>query len=1128
MFYLYHHHDHALLANLLMALRRSEVTSPLEPDVVLVPNPGSGRWLKMQLAEREGIAANIATELPAPFFWQILASSLPGERPDSSAYRREYLRWHLYALLPELAAAIPRLSGYLAGEAQPLRRWQLAERLADLFDEYLIYRRDMLLDWEHDRGTTRPPADWQAPLWRALVARLGPHHRARLLGELVQRIAAGEPVDTRLWPARLYCFALGNLPPDYLRLLYAIGHHCDVHFLMLNPSDGYWGDIEKRPLALAAALDGAPLPGEQQVFDGHPLLASLGFAGRDFLRIIYSDEFAGIRELELGAALAYQPPGAATLLHRLQSGVICMEATDCTAGLARGDRSFQVHACHGVLREVQVLHDQLLDLLAADPTLEPRDIIVLTPDMGRFAAAIEAVFGAAAGAAAIPFNLSDQPRRTSHPIVLTFRALLDLPLWRWTTSELLALLAVPAIMRRWHLEEADLANLQRWVQAAGIRWGLDAGHRAENGAGRWAENSWRFGLDRLLAGVAFAEPDQLTGGVAPMVDLEGGATAALGQLWLLIERLCYWREALPEAASGAEWQERLNALCVDLFSADPEDRDEQLALQTVAGAVATLDAATDSIGAVPLAWEAVREVLDAELDKGHARQPFLAGGVSFCGLVPLRTAPFRVVCMLGMNDGVFPRQDRNRSINLIRQQPRLGDSSARDDDRLLLLQWLLAARDVFYLSYTGQDTSSGEALAPATAVAELLDFVARNQFAGMPRKDALTALVTRQPMQPFSPRYFQTDSATALANRTDRRADARVFTFRGGWRPGVDALFGPRIALAGLVDGSRAPLTPVDAIGLDELKRFFDHPARYFLRSVLLLELDLEIDQAEASDVEPLALDPLEVHQLRERLFALARRSGSLPATPPALVRAQGMLPPPPLDLDAYRTLAAELNQLLPFAAGAPSAAPPVSVSIDVLLPSGMRVVGRLGDVYAHGLRRVDARRLGARPLLGHWLDLLALAARGEPAQLICCGLDKDGGLDLRVGTVDPETALSRLDALVGLYLEGLQRPLCFMPDLGLSYLTLCAGPKGSDPDAALEKINARLVNTERPSWEAGDPWFAPLLQPAPAPLGRSAADCEFCQLAGQILGPMTDTLLTQSDAEGWLAQSNDFSGDGP
>ena len=1116
MFYLYHHHDLARLADVLTALRRNDVVSPLATDLVLVPNAGLGRWLKMQIAEHDGICANLSTALPAPFFWQLVADSLPGDRPDSSAYQRENLRWHLYALLPRLAAEVPEVASYLEGTSLELRRWQLAERLADLFDQYLIYRRAMLLDWERSTGKHTdehtPPASWQAPVWRLLVSRLGPNHRARLLGEFVQRIESGASLNTDGWPRRLYCFGLGNLPPDYLRLLYAIAQHTDVHFFMHNPSDIYWGDIEKRPTPRDVALDGEPLPGEEMVFTGHPLLASLGYAGRDFLRLIYSDEFSGIRELELGEVLAYTPPGDDSLLHRLQSGVIRMHATCNTSGssarLEPDDHSLQVHACHGILREVQVLHDQLLGLLSLDPTLQPRDIIVMTPAIADFAPAIEAVFGGARGLMSIPFNTSDQPRRGSHPIVLIFRALLDLPLWRWEASQIIGLVNVPAVMRRYNLEGTQVDDLQRWIAAAGIRWGINADHREQMDAGHWDQNSWTFGLDRLLAGVALSDPDTLASGIAPVVDLEGGATAALGRLWLLIDRLRHWRAALPGQASAIIWQERLNVLCADIFLVDPDDREEQAALRCVFDAISVLGSATDNINDTPLSWEAVREIIDSELEGSGQRQPFLAGGVSFCGLMPLRTVPFRVVCLLGMNEGNFPRQDRNRSINLIRKHPHLGDTSARDDDRLLFLQWLLASRDVFYISYTGQDTSSGETLEPSTVVAELLDFIARNLFDVNGRVNTRASLITHQPMQPFSPRYFRT---TLGANPID----PRVFTFRSAWRPGTQALFGERGALPSFVDGSRAPSSEPSPLGLDELKRFFNHPAKYFLRDVL--QLDLEIESPAAHDEESIDVSPLDRHGLRQSLFATARASGPLPDEPSPLIQAQGVLPPAPLDGEPYRALATEMNSLWLLWHDTRPVSEPEVVAIDLQLDNGIRVVGRVGDVRPEGLCRIEPRRLRAHHLLSHWIDLLALAASGCTGKLACGGFDDQGELELRLGNIEPVVAQTHLKTLTAWYLEGQQRPLMFLPALGEEFVKYLCAKTPLTTDAALDKCNKRLNNDYSSTWPKNDAWFAPILADDPHPLGDDATTSEFCRIAQEVIAPMVNSLEI-ADRKTWFA----------
>jgi len=282
MFYLYHHHDLDRLAELLAVLLSRSGAPPLAADTVLVPNRGVSRWLQMRLAEGEGVAANIDFPLPAKFFWGLLSTSLPAPR-SSSAYIQGNLRWHLYALLPQLAADIPRVAHYLEGEPAELRRWQLAEQLADVFDQYLIYRRDMLAAWEAGEGENRPPADWQAPVWRALVAHLGEHHRARLLAEFVEAMHSNsQALDRGAWPERVYCFGLGHLPPDYLRLLYVLGREVDVHFLLPNPSAEYWGEIDRRKVSLTLDVAQELPPGEDDVATGHPLLGSLGRPARDF------------------------------------------------------------------------------------------------------------------------------------------------------------------------------------------------------------------------------------------------------------------------------------------------------------------------------------------------------------------------------------------------------------------------------------------------------------------------------------------------------------------------------------------------------------------------------------------------------------------------------------------------------------------------------------------------------------------------------------------------------------------------------------------------------------------------------------------------------------------------------
>lgn len=1097
MFHLYHHHDLGRLAELLGALLSRSDAGPLAAETVLVPNRGVGRWLQMTLAEGDGgVAANLDFPLPAKFFWRLLSSSLPAS-PDSSAYERENLRWHLYALLPELADEIPRVAHYLNGRPTELRRWQLAEQLADVFDQYLIYRRAMLAEWEAGEGEDRPPADWQAPLWRALVKRLGERHRARLLGEFVEGLTAEDGhLDRTAWPERVYCFGLGNLPPDYLRLLYALGRETEVHFLLPNPCAEYWGDIDSHKVSLALDPERETPPGEETVAGGHPLLASLGRPARDFLRVLYSDELSAIHEPELGEPMAYQPPEGDGLLHRLQRGIINMDAEADASESAESDPSLQIHACHGPLREVQVLHDQILDRLTDHSDLQPRDILVMLPDVARYAPAIHAVFGADEGPHALPYTVSDQARLSAHPIARSIHELLELPLSRWTASEVMALASVPAVMRRFGLDGSDLDSLTDWIASAGVRWGLDADTRREAGAGDWEQNTWRFGLDRLLLGLAQADDETLTAGVAPWSELEGGGAEALGRLWWLVERLRHWRDALAEPASATAWRERLNAMIENLFTVDPEDRGEALAMAAVHDALAVLETATDNLGEdATLSWEAVREALGQALDDSGERQPFLGAGITFCGIVPLRAVPFRMIAILGMNDGDFPRQDRNRSFNLIRRFPRLGDPSTRDDDRLLFLQALMAAEDTFYLSYTGQDVRGGEALEPSPVVGELLDFLHGHYLRDLDRKTAHERLITHQPMQPFSRRYFEPDE------------DERVFTFQAEWLAGTRAQYEERVSAPGLVDDSRMEASPEEAVSLTDLARFLDHPAKFFFRECLHLALDS--GESILEDDEPRALDGLTAHRLRTELFRRACDNGPLDLAPDALIRARGVLPPPPLDQPEYQALAEDVNALLPaWQAWHDTDETPATVEIDVRLGEH-RLRGVVREVYTDGLRRVHVGRLSTRHQLGFWLEYLALRAAGRAGKLQCAGLD-DGALTVMATELDEDKAREYLAGLLALYEEGRRRPLPFLPSLGGQYAedqNPARTKKPKSADEALDSRNGYLANTWFPAWELSDPWFRPMIGPAPGFLGDESESSDFCRVANSICGPLVSHL---------------------
>src|SRR5699024_8170022 len=465
------------------------------------------------------------------------------------------------------------------------------------------------------------------------------------------------------------------------------------------------------------------------------------------------------------------------------------------------------------------------------------------------------------------------------------------PLARWQASELLDLLAVPAVMHRFGLVAGELQTITRWIKEAGIRWGRDAEHRRQLGAGTFAQNSWRFGFDRLLLGVAQADEETLIDDVARSSDLQGADTAALGNLWRFERTLADYAHQLSEPATPGRWQARLNVLVDALMAPAADSLQEQRAIDGLRQIFAQLQTAESCTPKTTrdtertISWEAMRDMLKGTFAQAGERQPFLAGGITCCGMVPLRAVPFRLVCTLGLNDDAFPRQDHGHAFNVMQQQPRLGDRSVRADDRLLFLQALTAARDAFYISHVGQDVHTGEPLPPTPIVGETLEFIQRHYVRDWSQQAFRERLIHAQPMQPFSPRYF-----------SPAERDPRVFTFTGDWRAATHAAGGARTQPAPLLDGSSAASPePTTAIDLATLKRFFEHPPRAFFRE--RLQLDLAVAEEQIEDDEPITLDALAKAQLRQRLFdsAVANESEALPPTPGALERARGQLPPGPL-----------------------------------------------------------------------------------------------------------------------------------------------------------------------------------------------------------------------------------------
>ena len=1100
-FRLYHSNSLEVLASLLaIELQKTVPGQPLlAPDVVLIPQVAMRRWLQSTLAATYGIAANLEFLTPGEFVARALQANLPGERDDLDA---SGLQWQLYAALTDarLLAQPPMaaLRTYLDGR-DALKPWALAGELGSVFEKYQAWRRDWLLRWEDGADENDP----QAILWRRIAG--GRNHRARRIHDYLTRFAPPATALPQGLPQRVFAFATLNISPDVLRILATQARVGVMHFYLPTPTEKYWGDLQTlaERLRTGAADPFGAEHGENR------LLEAWGAAGRDFMAVLGSYEVvhpngeipAYVDPEEDSRALLEDGGLSDTLLHRMQRDLFhrrALPSGELREGVMADDPSLQVHACHTRLREMQVLHDRLRGLLEDprfDPPLEPRDIAVLAPDIDPYVPYLQAVFGErSAHGEHIPWALADTSPLAGEPLAEVFVRLLGLPVSRFGLHEILDLIASPPIAQAAGLDEPALERLQGWLEAAGARWGLDANHREAHQAPPDDAYTWAFALDRLLLGYASGSEDDIAG-VAPWPELEGSALAALDAVIRLLRVLARHQRVLGEAMTPAQWRERLLGLLEAVIPEAPAEAAAQRALDRLRKLVdefAKQAAKAGFDGTVPA--EVVRAHFAGVLGEADTRAPLLTGGISFGRMVPMRLLPFRVICLLGMNDGDFPRRDPAAGLSKLTAElgtdkRRYGDRSTREDDRFLFLQLFASAQEVLYLSYLGADPRDGSDREPSVLVAELIDMAAayhRDPAA------ATKQMVLRHPLQPFAPAAFGGPGAE------------RQFSYRQAWHPVAGNVGGAHQALGPWFDravDNPAPL-PLE-VSLDDLRRFLTDPAGQFLKH-MGLRLPDPADLAE--DIEPLTgpAGGLEKNQLQNAVLQ-AVLDGHDDARLYERLRARALLPTGPVGrehladvLDAVRPLAQG------FAAWRGTQAPQ---SQRVSVQAGRwQLHGRLNELYPQGMARVRVGALNATAAVRFGLDWLLASAAGLDTPMVQF-VEVDGQIKpVGRAPLAADQARSVLAELLNLRARGLQAPLPFAPYTGWALHA------PSKPEKAREEAQARWHGSDR-SWGEGQADVYQLALRGVDLFGPATYD-DFAALSEQIFTALEQGQWAQPSAE--------------
>jgi len=1023
MFYLHaSNRTENLLHHLAAVIRADAERDFFAKELFLIQSQGMERIVCQTMADEFRSFCNFQFMFPLHFL-RFIAERM-GVEVISDGYDRQILTWRIEAHLRDLShQSLSELRPYLAGSKCDLKRFQLARKLANIFDQYQMMRPEMLDKWAKNNSVTDLSVEkWQMQLWLKLAADPGGgDHRGLLLRRVIERLGSAEKFGSIL-PSRVSVLGLHILPPVFLEFLSNLSKHCDVHLFILSPCKYYWGDVETKKIQLKRLLHLSSQQEdrvESKEDEKHPLLAGMGQQGRDFQKMMLENvtfevEFESFED-------PLEETASATLLQTLQSDMLHGEVPPGRGRFFKGcDSSVSVVSCHSIFREIAVLRDHLLRLLHEDHTLQLRDIIVMAPDIQEYASLIPAVFGD------IQYSIADYSLRRKNRYINAFLAFLDLFKGRFGWSEIMDLLRQPIVHINFALTPADLDILQQWVLDSGIRWGLSREQREQMGF-CFSEASWSAGLERLLMGYA-VDSEEFVDGILPFSDIEGSVAQIVGGLCQFIDiveknRICFLSEHSLDGWSVV----LLDAMAALLGESGDKD---YLELQ---GILADPAVRYTMFHCENVSFDVIYEWFKSFIRESRSSSGFLRGQLTFCSMLPMRSIPFRVVCLLGLNDGVFPKNDNQSTLDLMGQEFRTGDRSARDDDRYQFLEAVLAARSTLYLSYIGQSIRTNEAVPPSVVVAEFLDILAG--VYGV--EDAVVV----HPLHPFNKNYFVKGGEDRLFSynhyycRTAENLQKGVLPSGPWWQ--------------GELEGE------IEQINFVDLLKFYRNPQGWFVENCLGVNLAEEQDLPEERELfEPVGLEKYLVEQEivnrslsgREmNIFADLKAEGRWPLGRPGEMRYN----------DKQEELAAFIESVREQGMGER-----IPDTVFELQVGCYTLTGTISNLYEHGILLVRYADVKGKDLLAGWLHhLVAKLLFGEVKSTIVTSGDvfKFSSTDSNPG----------LEMMLEHFVAGCHKPSQFFVEPALSYCRqLAAGRNKILPlDKSISSFQDILEKGYEPAW---------------------------------------------------------------
>lgn len=984
-------------------LNSSSEENPLKKVSVIVQTDGLGKWLALQIAEKNGICANIEFLSPEQYINKVSKDVLKIDN-GKSIYESMHLKWIIYDILGSdlmKKAAFKSMNNYILGD--PVRRYLISGKCADLFDQYAVFRPKMIESWKKGANFYKSDKDekWQKELFIEIGSRF-PDEKDRVDFHKLFTAKCDDLSNSGTHiSGDLLLFGISSMSEYHLYLFKALSGIMPVHFLSLNPSGNEWGYIVSTKKSEKSKILGKD---ELYYESGNRFLADLGMSGRDFFKMMTDSE---IEDFDLFSEL--EKPK--TMLEKVQKEVFDINELE----KFELDGSIKISGCWGKMRELEVLKDNLFDIFSNNPSIQPSDVIVMSPDIEEYAPYIEAVFSAGENERSIPFSIADRSAGKEGPVVSTFLKILKLNGSLFKKSEVLSVFENEAIYKKFKLEKKDLKNIRTAVEESGIKWGIDKRFRESRNFPPFEQNSWKFGIERMILGYSMpGKGIDSFGGVLPYDEIEGSSARTIAKFISFTDTLFRIVNSYNMDKTVADWAARFNDLIDALFDENIDTAREIRYLRQIADNLKESSVNSGFLAPVPL--KVVQIFIEESVQNSGFRRGFLNGSVTFCSLKPMRSIPFKVISMIGMNDEVFPREPSKSGFDLIKKYPLANDRNPKFSDKYFFLESMLSAGSFLLISYNARsvrDSSHNLCSSPVKMLSDHLNFKT-GKF-----KEAI------YPLQPFSKKYFTADSPLFTYSGKDFEAHnafaGRDIEYKANIQKAVDK---PQL-------GNETTLE----LELDDFISFFLNPPKYFLRK--RLGILLPYFEKPDEDSEVFSIDPLTGYGFKNELVNMTGKGQGV-ADFKKKMKGEGKAPHGPAGQVLLAGALSEMDQYLSKIQRYKSGSDSEEISFEYVSKfpgQTLKVQGRLDAVFSNGqLFFRPSKKANPKDKIKCWISHLFMNAAGRKIPTYFIGMEKD----LDISPVEnPEIVLDKLAAI---YLKGISTPLPVNPfiaetmNLGLKF----------------------------------------------------------------------------------------------